>query len=295
MGKGTRFNAHKAHVDDYFTTKIYEFTTKCRACANCEFKIRTNPKEQTFDYVSGIRRKIEEFDSRDAGTLGVIDTDAGAGIYQYKGGKLEDAGDEDNVDVALKALEKSARGKRKAMTEYEQMESLYRVNTRMEEDADANAVLRSGYRKERKAKKRRFEEAKKLGLGRGISLAGETEQDVAHAKVTMGLRDHAREQQQADGSEKKTFHSIRTGSIFSSEKQKQPRSRSGISRGKHGKHAICDVSKVPNVPVRSREKKKIILIPRNAKNGTKMDTKVIEPTACAGAISALAGFGSDSD
>ena len=48
VGKGTRFNAHKAHVDDYFTTKIYEFTTKCRSCANCEFKIRTNPKEQTF-------------------------------------------------------------------------------------------------------------------------------------------------------------------------------------------------------------------------------------------------------
>jgi len=34
VGKGTRFNAHKAHVDDYFTSKIYEFTTKCRSCAD---------------------------------------------------------------------------------------------------------------------------------------------------------------------------------------------------------------------------------------------------------------------
>lgn len=294
MGKGTRFNAHKAHVDDYFTSKIYEFTTKCRACAKCEFKIRTNPKEQTFDYVSGIRRKIEEFDSREAGTLGVIDTDAGAGIYQYKGGELEDA-DKDHVDVALQALEKSARGERKAMTEYEQMESLYRVNTRMEADADANALLRSGYRKERKAKKRRFEDAKKLGLGRGISLAGETEQDMAHAKVTMGLRDHAREEKQAFGSEKEAFRSIRTGSIFSSEKEKQHRSGSGISRSKKIKAAASNDPKVSNMPVQSREKKKIILCPRSTKNGTKMETTAVESTVSTDAISALAGYGSDSD
>lgn len=34
VGKGTRFNAHKAHIDDYFSSKIYEFTTKCRSCAD---------------------------------------------------------------------------------------------------------------------------------------------------------------------------------------------------------------------------------------------------------------------
>ncbi len=34
VGKGTRFNAHKAHVDDYFSSRIYEFTTKCRSCAD---------------------------------------------------------------------------------------------------------------------------------------------------------------------------------------------------------------------------------------------------------------------
>ena len=34
VGKGTRFNAHKAHIDNYFSSKIYEFTTKCRSCAD---------------------------------------------------------------------------------------------------------------------------------------------------------------------------------------------------------------------------------------------------------------------
>ena len=58
VGKGTRFNAHKAHVDVFFTTKIYEFTTKCRACAHAVFRIRTNPKDRTFDYTEGIRKKV---------------------------------------------------------------------------------------------------------------------------------------------------------------------------------------------------------------------------------------------
>ena len=51
VGKGTRFNARKDHAGDYYTTKIWEFTTKCRACGGAEFKIRTNPRERGFDYV----------------------------------------------------------------------------------------------------------------------------------------------------------------------------------------------------------------------------------------------------
>ena len=299
VGKGTRFNAHKAHVDDYFTSKIYEFTTKCRACAKCEFKIRTNPKEQSFDYVSGIRKKIEEFDSAEAGALGVIDTDVGAGIYQYKNGKVVGA-DDNGEDVALHSLEKTARGERKAMTEYEQMESLYRINSKMEEDADANAVLRSEYRKERKAKKRRFEDAKKIGLGRGISLAGETEQDVEVARVTMGFRDHAREQNQAYGYEKQKFSSIRSGSIFSEPKQSshqrsKRRPRSDKRRSKCSKDEATTTAAAEASVSASRTKRKIIVCSQNIKNGTEMEVKEMAPNSCTDAISALADYGSESD
>lgn len=303
VGKGTRFNAHKAHVADYFTSKIYEFTTKCRACAACEFKIRTNPKEQRFDYVSGIRRKVEEFDSAEAGTLGVVDTDAGAGIYQYKNGKLMGADDE-KEDVALQALEKAARGERKAMTEHEQMENLYKTNLRMVEDADANSSLRKGYRKERKAKKRRFEDAKKLGLGRGISLIGESTQDIVDSKITIGLRDHEREITQARSSEKERLGSIRSGSIFSSKKQKRSQSQqhSHRHRQRNENENSISGSRIPDAKIGNSNaekegtpKKKIIISRRsNNKGTTHLEVKETKSNSnCA--LSALGNYGSSSD
>ena len=282
-------------MSDYFTSKIYEFTTKCRACADCEFKIRTNPKEQCFDYVSGIRKKVEEFDSAEAGALGVVDTDAGAGIYQYKNGKLVGA-DGKGEDAALQALETSARGERKAMTEYEQMESLYQVNTRMEEDADANALLRKGYRKERKAKKRRLEDARKMGLGRGISLSGETDQDVEDARVTIGLRDHQRVSDSAYSYEKNRYSSIRSGSIFSSKKIKSKSEKSATKR--NGTSDNTDVTTTRKGDMIHRGKKKIFICPQRTTNGTRMEMKEVtksEPSSCKSAISALAAYGSDSD
>jgi hypothetical protein len=284
VGKGTRFNAHKAHVGDYFTSKIYEFTTKCRACAACEFKIRTNPKDQSFDYVSGIRKKIEEFDSAEAGTHGVIDTDVGGGIYQFKNGKLLGT-DEGEGDVALHALEKSARGERKALTQREQMESLIRLNNKMGEDADANASLRALYRKERKAKKRRFEAAKNLGLGRGISLDGETQQDVISARNAMDLRDQQRERTQASGSEKAKFRSIRSGSIFAPPKSKSSR---GSKRPNKSTASSSSAQLKPDTDGTVK------VFPNNIKSGTKITVKEAK-SSDPGAISALADYGSDSD
>jgi hypothetical protein len=192
VGKGTRFNAHKAHVDDYFTSKIYEFTTKCRACGECEFKIRTNPKERTFDYVVGLRKKVEEFDSAEAGTHGVVDTEFGNGLLQYKNGKVEGEAAAGTTTAlasnSLQLLEKNVAGHRKVQTEHEHMTSLLKLNSKMGDDADANASLRSAFRKDRKAKKRRLGEAAGLGLGRGIELKESNDEDTALAKLTMDRR-----------------------------------------------------------------------------------------------------------
>ena len=38
VGKGTRFNAHKKHVDNYYTSKIWEFTMTCRVCVQTKNK-----------------------------------------------------------------------------------------------------------------------------------------------------------------------------------------------------------------------------------------------------------------
>jgi hypothetical protein len=222
VGKGTRFNAHKAHVDDYFTTKIYEFTTNCRACGECEFKIRTNPKERTFDYVAGIRKKVEEFDSAEAGTHGVVDTEFGNGILQYKNGKVEGevaaATTTTLASNSLQLLEKNVAGHRKVQTEHEHMTSLLKLNSKMSDDADANASLRSAFRKDRKAKRRRLEEAAGLGLGRGIELKERNDEDMTLAKFTM---DRSRKMERSGRSsahqlENDRFRNARRGSIFSS-------------------------------------------------------------------------------
>ncbi|KAL3798072.1 hypothetical protein HJC23_012363 [Cyclotella cryptica] len=293
VGKGTRFNAHKAHVGDYFTSKIYEFTTKCRACAACEFKIRTNPKEQSFDYVVGIRKKVEEFDSVEAGTHGVIDTDIGAGIYQYKDGKLLDAEGEGG-DAALHALEKMARGHRKALTEHEHMESLIQINTKMEEDADANANLRAGYRKERKAKKRRLEDAKSRGLGRGIFFEGETGEDVATAREVMTIRDRRKERDEAYRSEKKQFISIRGGSIFSSHKRHSSKTTLELDKIRQNEESTRKSAEAM-IENGTRMKKKILVCPKNIEKGTRIEVKDVKSNSSHGVISALADYGSDSD
>lgn len=231
VGKGTRFNAHKAHVGNYFTTKIYEFSTTCRACGECEFKIRTNPKERTFDYVVGIRKKVEEFDSAAAGTHGVIDTEFGNGILQYKNGKVEEGSEEGATTVdatnvllasknSLQLLEKNVAGHRKAQTEHEHMTSLLKLNSKMGDDADANASLRSVFRKDRKAKKRRLGEAVGLGLGRGIELKEGNEEDATLAKLTMDTNTRRRRSLGRSSSahqvEADRFRDARRGSIFAS-------------------------------------------------------------------------------
>jgi len=76
VGKGTRFNATKKKCGEYFTTKIWEFRTRCRSCSACDFVIRTNPRGRTFDYVSGIRKKVEEWDPEDAESPGVFDSES---------------------------------------------------------------------------------------------------------------------------------------------------------------------------------------------------------------------------
>src|SRR5210317_1995008 len=51
VGRGTRYNAKKVKMEEsYFTTPIWEFQMTCRNCQH-PWKIRTNPQQQSFDYI----------------------------------------------------------------------------------------------------------------------------------------------------------------------------------------------------------------------------------------------------
>ena len=293
IGKGTRFNTHKAHVDDYFSTKIYEFTTRCRSCGNTEFKIRTNPKERTFDYVSGIRKKVEEFNSAEAGTHGVIDTEFGNGILQYKNGQIQGAPDDPHsATSSLNLLEKNVAGHRKVQTEHEHMESLLKLNSWKGEDAEANASLRASFRIDRKAKKRRLGDASKMGLGKGIELKGATDMDAKVSKHTIDM--HKRQRcGNAYQSEKEKFSSVRSGSIFSIQK-KSPEKR-------RRKHAHVDNLKKEKFKKKDDREKKLVVKQKMIIHTQSYGVVKSAPEECnqspdCGAVAALSNlYGSDSD
>ncbi len=170
--RGTRFNAQKSCVGNYHTTKIWQFEMKCRTCQHV-FIIRTNPQERSFDYVSGVKKRVEEFDTVENKSLGVIDTEYGHAIHSFTNGQIDSVrgkagNDDDNV---IDKLQNEIMGKRKAMSEYEAMEMLMERNrSTMYDDSLSNSNLRAGYRIQRKQKKNRVDHAAKLGLGSGILL-----------------------------------------------------------------------------------------------------------------------------
>jgi len=203
VGKGTRFNAHKKRAGNYFTTTIWEFRMKCRQCAACEFLVRTDPKGRTFEYVEGLKKKNEEWDVAEAGSLGIIDTESG------RGGILREGSSSQGINL----LEKRAAGKRKVLTEIERMQELIRSSgDRGWNDSGRNAGLRATYRTERKAKRRRIKEAKNLGLGEGIEILPGTA--VERAQALLAFEDDNVRHRKISQKEKNTFYKLRSSSIF---------------------------------------------------------------------------------
>ena len=207
--KGTRFNAKKSHVDNYHTSKIYEFVMKCVAC-NEEFRIRNNPKGQCFDYVAGIRRKTEEFDTVEAQSHGIIDTELGNAIIPSRG--LAEARNVNTQDP-LSKLETRIVGERKALSDRESLELLIRHNAvTVFDDGECNSKLRSVYRADRKSRKRRKREASILGLGESFELHDHISEDFNQAHAVFV--DKRKQRDRSNVTEKLRFRTIRRESIF---------------------------------------------------------------------------------
>ncbi|GFP92118.1 coiled-coil domain-containing protein 130, partial [Phtheirospermum japonicum] len=68
IAKGVRFNAEKKQVGNYYSTKIWSFTMKS-ACCSHEIVIQTDPQNCEYLIISGARKKIEEYDAKDAETM----------------------------------------------------------------------------------------------------------------------------------------------------------------------------------------------------------------------------------
>lgn len=291
-GRGTRFNALKSKAGAYLTSPIYEFRMKCRICAAVEFVIRTNPKEQGFDYVSGIHKRVQEF----VDAAGVIsNTD--------DGNRLVGSADRNS----LERLETFADGKRKAATERDALESLLKVNHQtFGEDASNNAVIRKHFRTDRNEKKARIEEGAKLGWAKGMEvLSHDRMEDVVAAKsITYS---------DSKMTERMKLRRVRCDSIFSSAKHivaVDPMTQLVPSQERPGQGSLGKLTNVKqectpdNVASRvagsnssdpnhtsAKSRKKLLL---NSAGG-KVRVTELRPPVLQSSLNLLTNYGSDSD
>jgi coiled-coil domain-containing protein 130 len=294
VSKGTRFNAQKSNAGAYLTSPIYEFRMKCRICAAVEFVIRTNPKERGFDYVSGIHKQVQEFDTGAARTAGVMDTE------------------DDNRLVgsaprnSLAQAEAVADGKRKAETEREALDNLMKLNNKtFGQDVTCNSKIRSSFRKDRNEKKGRLKKGAKLGWGVGMELLDNDKlEDVVVAKSTTF----------SDGkkAERTKFRGLRTSSIFSRGAKRKPETNPRPDRaasqdlrtGAAGSNPNSALKQEPNPdtissrddaatiqPLPVKKKKKLLL----ATTGSAVSIVTERDDEPSSALDMLAGYGSDSD
>lgn len=61
IGAGVRYNAEKKKVGSYYSTSIMEFQMKCHLCSGM-LVIRTDPENRTYKCVSGVRKKVEDYE-----------------------------------------------------------------------------------------------------------------------------------------------------------------------------------------------------------------------------------------
>jgi len=234
----------------------------------------------------------------------VIDTDFGNGILEYKNGKVEGVPEYNSNNTAaaapsLNLLEKHVTGHRKAVTEHEHMTCLLELNSKMGEDADANASIRAAFRKDRKAKKRRLGEAAGLGLGSGIELSEGVEEDATLAKRAMEVRRRSRSSGRAHRSEKDKFRSVRGGSIFASQKSLKKKKTGGLKTPIKEKVERKKKTNADGSGKKLVSKQKMMICQKKSESDSKKKSpngKTSRASPDGGALAALSSFyASDSD
>lgn len=167
--KGSRFNAKKEKDGKYLSTTVWSFSMKCTGCVQV-FVIKTDPKNCTYDFAQGLRKRDEEAASRPSDGQLVITNFA----------------DESGTGRALAAVDPMERlmrdqhNKIRAATKEEQLEQLEAFQERTFHDSDANSVLRRAARQQRNTARMLLLAGADLGLP--CALAEESPLDAERAK-----------------------------------------------------------------------------------------------------------------
>ena len=180
--------------------------------------IRTNPQEEGFDYVCGVKRQ--------AGQEMKLITDPNASHstnntadYTSKGNNNNNSSS-NSKSSSLDKLESSVSEKMKKKTDIDELEQIRKLNdvSASVNDADTNATIRKSFRIERKGKRRRVQDASEKGWRDGMELLPSNDNDTIAANDTCYGRPNI--------DERHRLSSVRKSSIFSSPAVKTRRSGS---------------------------------------------------------------------
>lgn len=163
IAQGVRFNAEKRQVGEYLTTKIWGFTCKC-TCGG-KFEIRTDPENARYVVGDGAKRQEQEWDPEENGGHPIYDSEAKP--------------DADGKQDAFAAVEKQTKEKSKAKERQKRIDELEREQERTWSDPySVNARLRSGFRREKRARveqlERDLELKRRIGWSEESVLVGRT-------------------------------------------------------------------------------------------------------------------------
>lgn len=175
IARGIRFNADKKSVGSYFTTKIWEFEMTCTFGCGQKFVIRTDPKNAEYEYVSGARRKVREYDPAEAGAVTALPDAAKQAIA---GGNT------------FFKLEHEADDLRAAKRIHAELAALAETQAnRYSDDYASNRAARDAARAARAESAAAFAE----GAARGLTmpLLPASDADAMGAKLMMRARDRA--------------------------------------------------------------------------------------------------------
>ena len=170
IGKGVRFNAKKSKAGMYLTTQIYEFLLTCATCKS-DMVVRTDPKNQTYEMVSGIRQKVEAFthEQNEAERLNDADT-----TIQL------------NKDPIFR-LEHQESDRLVASAKASTLERLIDLQDSRSDQYTINATLRKSFRTQKHTRRKQRREAASVGIV--VPMAEATAEDhAAVAKVIFNQK-----------------------------------------------------------------------------------------------------------
>ena len=166
IARGVRYNAEKKQCGMYFSSEIFEFQMNCHLCGQ-RFIIKTDPQNRDYEFVSGLHRKVESFDTKETGTMS-YDTHEQALMRADAIRSLENK-EEDNL-----------RSEKLAPT-LDRLKSIQ--ETIHAHEAVLNRRVRDKLRTVRNAEKRRADLAAKEGLQ--IKLLPTSRSDIRSSRAVL--------------------------------------------------------------------------------------------------------------